>query len=374
MRVGLDVRYISHGLTGGIHTYVLHLAQALPLLGPAEEFVYYTDRKAPFELSSLPANVTVRWLPWSSPVTTVVNDRRIAAAAERDRLDVIHYPANYGVRGRRPMVVTLHDTLNLFPIREQLQGMARQPRRFATTLYGALATRHALKRADRLIADSDHARSDITGRTGFPADRIDVVPLAAGERFRRISDAGLVAAFRHRLDLPRHVIVADAIKNPEAIIRAHRALPAAWRDDTGVVFFSRERDPRTPVASHLGRDIRFIARPPTEDLVMLYNAADAFVFPSWYEGFGLPLVEAMQCGTPVIGAVRGSIPEVLGGAGLLFDIDDAAGLARQITAILESAALRDRLRQQSLARATAFSWERTARLTLEAYRRAIQPR
>jgi glycosyltransferase involved in cell wall biosynthesis len=374
MRVGLDVRYLSHGLTGGIHSSLLNLARTLPLVAPNEEFVFYADRKAPIELPPHPANVTVRVLPWSSPLSTLVNDRRLASWMDRDGIDVAHHPANYGRRGRQPTVVTLHDTINLFSLRDHLPRMARHPRRLATTLYLAAATRQTLKAADRLIAPSEHARQDIAARSSFPIDRIDVTPWAADAGFSAAVNQPRKDAVRRALGLHAQVIVADGIKNPAALVRAFGSLPQTLRLDASVLFFSREPRPRPDVARALDGHIRFVARPATEDLAVLFALADVFVFPSWYEGFGLPLVEAMQCGAPVIGSTRGSIPEVLGGAGLLFDVEDEAALTRHLAAILESETLRATLRSRSLARAASFSWPLAARLTLDAYRRALDRR
>ncbi|HPK72282.1 MAG TPA: glycosyltransferase, partial [Vicinamibacterales bacterium] len=110
------------------------------------------------------------------------------------------------------------------------------------------------------------------------------------------------------------------------------------------------------------------------DLALLMNLAAVFVFPSWYEGFGIPLVEAMSCGAPVVASTRGAIPEVVAGAGLLFDVERPAELARHLERVLESEAVRSDLRARSLARAKAFSWHTTARRTLEAYRAAVEAR
>jgi glycosyltransferase involved in cell wall biosynthesis len=373
MRIGLDVRYLSHGLTGGVHTYVLNLARTLPLVAPGDEFVFYADAKAPFELDPLPACVTLRLLPWQSALSSVTNDRRLGRLMDDDDVDVAHHPANYAFRGRRPTVVTLHDSLNLFPLQRQVAGMTGAPKRLATTLYLATATARTIRRADRVITPSDHARREAVARTGIPLSRIDAVPSAAAACFTPVTDRARLASVRSRYDLPPRVILGDAIKNPGMLIGAFRAVPANLRREAGVVFFSREPAPRPDLALFLGPDIRFIPQPPTDDLITLYSLTDLFVLPSWYEGFGLPLVEAMQCGAPVAGSTRGSIPEVVADAGLLFDVDDPAALTNHLATVLESESVRLSLRTRGLARAASFSWERTARLTMDVYRRAAGP-
>lgn len=370
MRVGLDIRYLSHGLVGGIHTYVLHLAHTLPRVAPGVEFVYYADRKSPVEGGPWPSNVTVRMLPWTSPWSSVLNDRRLGRWMDQDGVDVAHHPGNYAFRGRCPTVITLHDTLNLFPVGQQVGGLVRTPKRLVTTLYLARATRRTIRTADRVITPSDHARQDAMARMGIDRDRIDVVGLAAAPVFTPLSDPRAREALRARLGVPERFVLADAIKNPSVVIAAFRAVPEAVRRGASLVLFSRATDVRPEVASMLGEDLHVITKPSTPDLAALFALAEVFVFPSWYEGFGLPLVEAMQCGVPVVASTRASIPEVLGGAGLLFDVEDRAGLVRHLSDVLGSPDLRGALRARGLARAGAFSWERTARLTLETYSRA----
>jgi glycosyltransferase involved in cell wall biosynthesis len=124
------------------------------------------------------------------------------------------------------------------------------------------------------------------------------------------------------------------------------------------------------VAAALASDprVRFIPRPSSDELVLLMNAADVFAFPSFYEGFGLPLVEAMQCGAPIVASDRGSIPEVVGDAGLMFPLEEPARFAAHLEVLLGSADARARLRSASLRRAADFSWEKAARETLHVYR------
>src|SRR5262249_38113838 len=158
MRIGLDARYLSHGLTGGVRTYVYQLARELPRLAPEHEFYFYADAKAPFELKHLPDNVVVRVLPWSSAFSSLRNDFVIGRYMERDRVDVAHWPANYGPKSTIPLVVTVHDTLNLFPMSQHLRGFGRRPRQVALMLYLGSKTRATLTRANHLITVSHHAR------------------------------------------------------------------------------------------------------------------------------------------------------------------------------------------------------------------------
>jgi glycosyltransferase involved in cell wall biosynthesis len=375
MRIGLDARYLSHGLVGGVRTYVYHLGRTLPGLAEADEFVFYIDGKAPFELPDQAPNVTVRTLPWSSALSSVVNDTRVGRWMAKDRVDVAHFPANYGPRGAYASVVTVHDAINLFRMSEHWRGFGKQPRQLAMMAYLGWKTRRALRTADCIVTISEHARGELARMSGCPPGRITAIHEAAGEEFMRIQDGAWLEAARQRLLRRPLTVLADGIKNPAALIEAFNALPAGLRAGTELLFFSREPSPRPAVASALADpSVRFLPRPSTAGLVELMNLATVFVFPSWYEGFGLPLVEAMSCGAPVIASSRGSIPEVLGGAGLLFDVDRPAELTRHLQSVLESEDLRQDMRARGLRRAQDFSWHTTAARTLEVYRRAAAGR
>lgn len=376
MRIGIDVRYLSHGLFGGIHTYITNFLPELLSLSSEHEIFLYADNKRPFELKNLPAHVTLRLLPYRNPLSSVRNDFSMGRWLERDRLNVMHYPANYGFGpANARVVVTLHDAINLLPLSHKLTsaGTPRTPRVIGMTIYLHYCTWRAINRADYLFTVSEHAKAEIHNVSKYSKDRILPVPHAPTSDLRRIVDERQLDEVRTKFGLKKRIVLADALKNPAVLVRAWARLPDSLRETHEIVFFSRRADPLPVVFEAVDQSIaRLLIRPSREDLIALYSQAAAFVFPSWYEGFGIPILEAMTCGAPVIASDRTSIPEVTGGAALLMDAEDDETLARHLMAVLSDAAEAERLRQAGYRRASQFSWKATAQLMLDGYQKAFE--
>lgn len=370
MRIGIDIRYLSHGLVGGVHYYVQHLIPALWAAGGAHEFVLYADRKAPLELAGWPAHVSVRYLDYRNGLSSVANDLLLLRwAMAADRLDLAHFPTNYGFAPPGvPAVVTLHDEINLMPLPAILQGHAKQPRTMAMMSYLHFVSRRALSRAAGLLTVSEYARQQILRYAPRLApERIMVTYHAPPPDLRRIEDAAIHTALRERHGITRPYLLADGLKNPAVLVRAWQHLPAELRANYLLVFFARRQPwPAVDEAVQAGF-ARLLLRPPRDELLTLFSGAEAFLFPSWIEGFGIPLLEAMSCGAPVIASDRGSIPEVAAGAALLADAEDEVSFAQHISSVLRDKATAERLRHLGYARAAQFSWPQTAQQTLAAY-------
>lgn len=376
MRIGIDVRYLSHGLMNGIHTYLSNLVPALIAQAPDDEFMLYADRKAPFELTDLPANATVRYLPWRRSLDSVANDFRFSRVIARDALDVMHFPANYGVAALpTATVITLHDAINIFPIWEATHRDWKRPKTIARTCYLQALTRYSLRHAAMLMTVSEYAKRDIQRyRPHAPWD-IVAVPHAPAPRFLRSPDDTFHAAVGQRFDLPARFVLADALKNPAVLVRAWRRLPPMLSEELRIVFFSRTPNVRPEVREVVSDgSARLLIQPSEDELVALYQMAEVFVFPSWIEGFGLPILEAMASGTPVIASDRHAIPEVAGGAALLMDAEDDTTLAMHLQHVLGDPSEAARLRALGSARAEAFSWARSASMALAVYRAAGERR
>ncbi len=369
MRIGIDVRYLSHGLVGGVHTYVKQLVPALLRAAPEHEFVLYADTKAPFELRDVPANTRVRYLPYRWAPSSVVNDLAILRRAmANDRLDIAHFPANYGFGPRgTTTVITLHDAINVMPLRAIIAGHRKDMRTIGMMTYLHLMSRAAVRQAHGILTVSEHARRDILRYCRVDPELITAIHHAPAPDLRPVHDPEAQATVRERYDLQRPYVLADGLKNPAVIVRAWRRLPDAIRSSYTIVFFARHQPLPIVHEAVAAGYARLLLRPPREDLITLFSMAEAFVFPSWIEGFGIPILEAMTCGAPVIASDRGAIPEVAGDAALICDAEDDQTLARLITRVLRDREEAERLRNLGYARASQFSWRSTAERTLAQY-------
>lgn len=379
MRIGLDVRYLSHGLVGGVHRYLTHLVPALAKAGRQHQFFLYADTKRPFELSNPPDNVTTRFLPYKNGLSSIYHDLFMHRVMQADQLDVAHFPANYGFGpANARTVITLHDQINILPWREIVRGHRKNVRTLGMMSYLHFASVAALHRAHYIITVSNYSRDQILENSDFPAEHVVAWIYPPSPDLHPIIDPAVLADVRQRHALEQPFVLADAVKNPAALVTAWMRLPENLRHQYQIVFFSRTSTPPDAVfeAQSAGY-ARLLVRPSNEDLMALYSMAQAFVFPSWIEGLGLPLLEAMTCGAPVIASNRGSIPEVVGDAGLITNVDDIEGIARNITTVLTKPDEAQRLRELGYARAASFSWEETALRYLETYECAsalpIQP-
>jgi glycosyltransferase involved in cell wall biosynthesis len=272
------------------------------------------------------------------------------------------------LRGRFARVVTVHDLIYArFP--EAHAGIRDRGMR--------LLVPAAARRSSRVIADSESTREDLVELLGLDPGRIDVVPLGLGALAR--AHATPAQELRERLGLGRReVLLTLSAKRPHKNLRVlldalaeieQRARPLLVLPGYPTAYEAELREHAT--ARGLDGDVRFLSWVSAEDLEGLWALARAFVFPSLYEGFGLPVLEAMARGLPVACSNASSLPEVAGEAALLFDPRRPAQIAAALTRLLTDGALRERLRELGRVRVREFTWERTARLTLESYARAL---
>jgi glycosyltransferase involved in cell wall biosynthesis len=272
-----------------------------------------------------------------------------------------------------PTVVTIHDVIPLI--------LKEYAWRKLTIVYNKLVA-SAAKRAQAIIAVSQCSKRDIERTLRIPSDRIHVIGNAVDDSFRPITDCWLLSAVRERYNIGERYVLYfggfDLRKNVPRTIRAYAQLPSSLREKYQLVVAGRLRhvghplypDPR-PLVHELGIDgqVIFTGQIREQDKAPLYSAATCFLFPSLYEGFGMPVLEAMACGTSVLTSNSSALPEVVGDAGLLVDPYNEQAIAAALSHLLEDEPFRLELGARAVERARYFTWQQVAEQTVEVYRR-----
>jgi glycosyltransferase involved in cell wall biosynthesis len=376
MHVGLNLIFLVPGETGGMEVYARELIPALLAEAPVgTRFTAFIGREAAAAGDGpwgelLPAVV----VPVSSRhrVQWVLGEQALLAPrAMRAGVDLVHSLASTApLWGRFRRVVTIHDLIYArFP--EAHAGLRAGGMRVLVPL--------AARRSDRVIADSQSTRNDLVELVGVRPEQIDVVPLGLGALPR--SEPLPEAQTRARFGLgARRVLLSLSAKRPHknllALIGALARIPPADRPVLVIPGYptAHEGELRRR-ASALGvhEDLRLPGWVSGAELEGLWSITRAFVFPSLYEGFGLPVLEAMARGVPVACSNASSLPEVAGDAALLFDPREEGAIAEALRRVLDDSSLREVLCARGLARAAQFTWERTAAATLRSYEASLTP-
>jgi glycosyltransferase involved in cell wall biosynthesis len=365
LRVAVDGRELRAGVRTGIRRYTLEVLRAAAARGL--ECIAYVDRRAGLE--ALPAGVRRSTL---GGFTQWWDQVALPSALRRDRVDVFLSPYyKRPLSAPCPAVVTIHDLFFIgYPGR-------RRP------LYDAVMTRLArlyAAGASAIIADSEHSRRAIVDRLGIAAGRTVVIPVGLGPEFQPTAPT---AVQRERYGLgPRYALYVGNFlphKNLPRLLGAWAALPEALRSSHRLVLAGGDRTGRPALAAAadslgLRERVVFPGLIDDADLPALYGGADAVVQPSLEEGFGLPALEAMACGAPVVASRRGALPEVVGDAGLLVEPEDERALTAALSRVLGSSAERAALTRQGLARAAHFTSERTAGRVVDLLQATAGPR
>jgi len=371
VKIALDIRRMTEF---GVGTYTRNVVRALSRIDRENQYLLLGSPAKAAELGALPGNF--QNVPLLEPDTTLKGYLHCQKILKEMKCDVMHVPHLFWAPRHTPCpyVVTVHDVLDHM---YRANGLSRIPRSLHYFF-----TRGSLKHAARIFAVSRFTKSEVEKLFGIPGSRIEVIYNAIDERFLHghATDADRqLLAERFQVNYP-FLLYAGRIsphKNVVRIIEAFSALKAELEKDARypdlkliVIGDELSRHPdlrRTVIRSGVQNDVRFLGFVPIEVLRLFYDMAKVFVFPSLYEGFGLPPLEAMAHGTPVLASNTSALPEVVGSAAVLVNPENVFEIMRALHRMLLDQPLREKLKQRCYEQAKKFSWDISARQTLAVY-------
>ncbi|MCX6340469.1 MAG: glycosyltransferase family 1 protein [Candidatus Aureabacteria bacterium] len=376
IKICIDARWIGEKIAG-IGRYTVYLLKYLSEMDSENSYLVLFQDEAVRDsvCGELRLGARTNWRILTLPygIFSIRGQLSLPRLLRKEGVDLFH-STNFMaplMRGRAKLVTTVHDIIPLkFP---EYAPRSKKTRLFP--VYRALMKR-LVAVSDLIIADSEHSRRDIIEVLGTPADKVRRVYLGVDPKYRPLPSA-VKAEVKQRLGVRDRLALfagrADPYKNLISLVRAAEAVNANGKIHCTIVV-AGEKDSRYPeVDNYINRagihnEVRFIGSLDEDELIPLYNAADVLVLPSFYEGFGLPPLEAMACGTPVICSNRASLPEVVGDAGILVEPTDVRAIASAMEHVFTDGALRARMSAAGLERAKLFPWKKTAEETLKLYK------
>jgi glycosyltransferase involved in cell wall biosynthesis len=382
----MDARFLTHPQPGGFKTYTENLISALARVDTENEYVLYTDRAYGDLISALnnpnfhgrvvSSELPFVGVPWREQV-------KLARSAKKDRVDLFHSPClTAPLNLNCPLVVTVHDMIWAFPEKFSRSGSLSVKRRLMEW-YNRMIPAYSSKRAEAVITVSYAARESIMEHLKLKKDHLFVTHEAPNPLFKQVKDEQQIESVRHKYDLPPNFILAigsaDPRKNISRLVQAYSLLSKELQNQYQLVIVWTHSFLAGELSEHieklrLANSIRFLVSVPNNDLLLIYNIASLFAFPSLYEGFGLPPLEAMACGVPVVAADNSSIPEIVGDAALLFDAQDVNGMSAVMHQVLTNESVKMRLQKDGLGRSAQFSWDKCGRETIAVYNSVFDKR
>ena len=374
LHIAIDAHSVGAQLAGN-ESYAVNLIEALAEIDQTNRYTLYVTKPSAIDrFANRWPNFKVRQTLPHTPLVRI--PLTLSAELRRHPVDVLHVQFTAPPFAPCPVVTTIHD-LSFEHLPETFKRRSRAQLR--------LTVRRTARKAAVILTLSEFSRRDIIETYAVDPERVLVTPAAAPKHFKPVADDREVQKIRERYGIGADYLLSlgsiQPRKNLTRLIDAYSGLRATrpgdelpqlviagkrgWLDDE--VFRAAQQD-------GLDKYIKIIGYVPEADLPALYSGAMCFVYPSYFEGFGLPVLEAMQCGAPVIAGNQTSLPEVAGDAGLLFDPFDTRALGEAIARVIDHPDYRAELRVKGRARAAAFSWIETARSTLKAYERAVTSR
>jgi glycosyltransferase involved in cell wall biosynthesis len=367
IRIAIDAHTVGTKL-GGNESYAVNLIEALAQIDETNNYtIYVTTNEARDRFSSRWPNFKVRSTLPHTPLIRI--PLTLSAELRKHPVEVLHVQFTAPPFCPCPFVVSIHD-LSFEHLPQTFKRRSRTQLR--------LTVRHSARRAARIISLSQHTRGDIMETYGIEPDRIDAIPLAAPDHFCRVNDKRELQRVRHNYGIEGDYILSvgsiQPRKNLARLVKAYAQLRGDCSADklpklvlVGKCAWLYDETLRALDQAGVKDSVILTGYVPESDLPALYSSALCFVYPSYFEGFGLPPLEAMKCGAPVIVGNRTSLPEVIGDAGLTVDPFDVDAIAGAIRRLMNDSAMRAELSKKGQERASAFTWGETARQTLQIY-------
>lgn len=369
MHIAIDAHSVGAQLAGN-ETYAVNLIEALAEIDQSNQYtLYVTKQSATDRFKNRWANFEVKRTLPHTPLVRI--PLILSAELRRNPVDVLHVQYTAPPLAPCAVVATIHD-LSFEHLPETFNRRSRAQLR--------LTVRRTARNAAQILTLSEFSRRDVIETYGIDPDRVAVTPAAAPAHFRPVTNGTNLRRIRATYGIERDYILAlGSIQPRKNLVRLINAYSSLWKERQNLAMpqlviagkrgWLEGETMRAAELSAAAQDIRFIGYVVEADLPELFSGAMCFAYPSYFEGFGLPVLEAMQCGTPVIAGNRTSLPEVAGDAALLVDPFDETVIADALRNLIGNPDRRDDLRVKGLERAKQFSWQQTARLTLQAYER-----
>jgi glycosyltransferase involved in cell wall biosynthesis len=372
LRIAIDAHSVGAALAGN-ESYATNLIEALAEIDSVNQYtLFVTKREAVDRFSGRWPNFKVRLTLPHAPFIRI--PLTLGAELRRNPVDLLHVQFTAPPFAPCPVVVTVHDlSFEHLPVTFKRRSRAQL----------RLTVRHSARRAARVITGSEHTRQDLISTYGLSPESVRTIQLAAPAGFAPVTDKTELQRVRNTYGIEGDYILSVGSIQPrknlgrliESFSYLHRARPD--RPQPKLVLVGKrawlyDETLRAIQESGLQDSIILTGYVPQRDLPALYSDAVCFVYPSYFEGFGLPPLEAMKCGAPVIVGNRTSLPEVVGDAGLQVDPFDVGALACALERLINNSDFRNELRVKGLVQARKFNWRETAQRTLEVYQEAAR--
>jgi glycosyltransferase involved in cell wall biosynthesis len=375
VKIAIDIRRMTEF---GVGTYIRNVVRTLARLDPETTYLLIGSQAKVKEIGPLPPNFHT--VPMTEPERSVAGYREFRRVIKRLDCDLIHIPNLFSIPRSLPCpyVMTVHDILDHL-------SRARQQTGFWRSFHFQL-TKRVLRGAERIFAVSNFTKLEIEKLFNIPPGRIEVVYNAIDERLlhghTNLQERQLIAE-RYQVNYPFLLYAGriSAHKNVPRMIEAFSALKTELQKDglfpdlkLIIIGDDVSGNPdlrRTVIRSGVQNDVRFLGFVPIEVLRIFYDAAKIFVFPSLYEGFGLPPLEAMAHGTPVVTSNVSSLPEVVGNAAVMVHPENVFEIMRALHRVLLDQPLREKMKERSYRQAEKFSWEKSVRRIVNVYRKVL---